>query len=321
VTNETFRNQNRPAPLHLCDYEVELLCEILGFAMDQLIRSESEFLEETGCAQKSLEIWLMNSWVQFDIRAVLAGTEKVVRQPWLVRSNGDGTVRLFSPSDQLVLANAAEEIALSAQCEVPGQKPLSAEDLRARWDHVDKARSLCVDLCRASRAHNWYEVTASQKNATLACVMEIEKRIPILSSHSLRDVAEQSNAIEKCMILGAQVAGYCGVVRIAIAFAEEITHDKRRWASLLEALFDSQWLDSDSPRAYLNRTTQTVYVKGRPERAGLDSQGVHHRAGKGGVTKPSDALHGFNVPPRAAAGMIKKADPLRVGEAGSRALV
>jgi hypothetical protein len=310
VTNETLGNQNRPAPLYLFDYEVESLSDILGFPKDQLTRSESEFLAETGCPPKSLEIWLMTFWVQHDIRAVLAGTQTVVRQPWLLRSNCDGTVRLFSPSDRLVLANAAQEIAMSARYEVPGegQEPLSAEDLLAWWDHLDKARSLCVNLCRASRAHDWSEATAPQKTTILACLEEIEKRISILWLRSLQEVGEQLDAIEKCMILGAQLAGYCGDVAVAMAFAEEITHDKRRWASFLEALVGSRWLDSDSPRAYLNRTTQTVYIKGRPDRAGRDSQGMYHRAGQGGVTKPSDALYGFNIPSRGAE-RIKKSDP------------
>jgi hypothetical protein len=151
------------APLLLDNEERQSLAQILGLSEDALILNEADFVLQTECPRETLEIWLKTFWVQHDIRAVLAGIQKVVRQPWLLRSERDGTVRLFSPSDRLALAEAAEEIALSAQYEVPGQEPLSASDVLSWWDHVEKARKLCIDACRAWRAYACHEATAAQR--------------------------------------------------------------------------------------------------------------------------------------------------------------
>jgi hypothetical protein len=89
---------------------------------------------------------LKTSWVQHDIRAILAGTEKVGRQPWLLLNEQDRTLRLFGPSDATLLADAREEIGLSARFEKPGQAPASASHVLAWWDHVEQAKTLhgCV---------------------------------------------------------------------------------------------------------------------------------------------------------------------------------
>ena len=147
------------APIVLNGQDVRALSEFLGVREDVLILPESEFSYQIGCPPEAFGNWLETDWVQHDIRAVLDGTDKVVRQLWPIRSERDGMVRLFSPSDRLALADAAQQIALSAEDEVPGQEPLSAVEVLAWRDHVEKARRLCLDACRACRAHDWHEAT------------------------------------------------------------------------------------------------------------------------------------------------------------------
>jgi hypothetical protein len=161
------------------------------------------------------------------------------------------------------------------------------------WEFLEQERKLFMDACRAGRAHHWRK---EEEAVALQCVAEIETRIPPLNSRRLRDVTAQWNAIEKCTVLCVQLSTYCGDVANAERLAELITHQKHRWAALVEAVCSSRWLASDSPLAYLNRTMQPIYRQVQPDRAGRDSQGMDHRAGRGGATKRSDALYGFNTP-------------------------
>jgi hypothetical protein len=294
------------APLELNDDGRQSLSQVLGIPEAELILTESAFAEHFGCSNQSLETELKTEWVQHDIRAVLSGKEKVGPQPWLVLNQQAGTVRLFSPSEATLLVDARREIELAAPHLKPGQPPISESAVLAWWDHVEQTRKLFMDACRVGRAHNWPK---DQKAAILQCVAEIEKRIPTLNSRHLWDVRSQSNAIEKCAVLCCEIATYCEDVANIQRLAELITHNKNRWAALGEAIIGSGWLESHKPLAYLNRTAQTIYRKGvRPDQTGWDSQGVYHRSGKGGATKPSDGLHEFNDP-RNVAGRVKKAYP------------
>jgi hypothetical protein len=286
------------APLALNKEDRQSLSQVLGIPEDFFILPESVFAAHFGCSARSLETMLKTEWVQHDIQAVLAGTEKVGRQPWLLRNEQEGTVRLFSPSDATLLADAREEIELSARFEKPGQAPVSAADVLDWWEILERDRKLFMDACRAGRAYRWRE---EDEAVALQCVAEIETRIPTLNSRRLWDVRAQWNAIEKCTVLCVKLSTYCGDVANAERLAELITHHKHRWSALVEALCCSRWLASDSPLAYLNRTIQPIYRQGRPDRAGRDSQGMGHRAGQGGATKRSDALYGFNTP-RSSAG-------------------
>lgn len=292
-------------PLKLNDEDRKSLSEVLGVPEDDLILTESEFAAHSECSTEFCETLLKTEWVQHDIQAVLAGTEKSGCQPWLLLNEQNRTVRLFSPSGATLLADACDEIELSAPFQKPGQAPVSAAAVLAWWEFLEQERKLFMDACRAGRAHDW---RTEEEAAALKCVAEIEKRIPSLNSRRLRDLTAQWNAIEKCTVLCCKIATYCGDAANAERLAELITRTKHRWAALVEALCCTRWLDSDSPLAYLNRTTQTIYRQVRPERAGRDSQGMVHRAGQGRATKPSDPLHGFNTPP-SAAGRAKKADP------------
>src|SRR5262249_51370377 len=93
-------------PVLLTDEEREKLSAMLGVPKGDLVINESEFLAQTGCPPEKLETWLETSWTQYDIRAVLAGTEKVGPQPWLLANERDQTVRLFSPSSEAIRADA-----------------------------------------------------------------------------------------------------------------------------------------------------------------------------------------------------------------------
>jgi hypothetical protein len=64
---------------------------------------EADFCIETGCSPIELENWLQADWIQYDISAVLAGSEKVDMNPMvLVKQYDDFFVaRLFSPASHL----------------------------------------------------------------------------------------------------------------------------------------------------------------------------------------------------------------------------
>jgi hypothetical protein len=128
------------APLALNNEDRKSLSQVLGIPEDFFILPESVFAAHFGCSARSLETMLKTEWVQHDIQAVLAGTEKVGRQPWLLINEQQGTARLFSPSDATLLADARDEIEWSARFEKPGQAPVSAGDVRDGWEGLEQAR-------------------------------------------------------------------------------------------------------------------------------------------------------------------------------------
>ena len=157
-------------------------------------------------------------------------------------------------------------------------------------NHVEHARQFCEDCCYSWRIH-LNGLPADQLSAALQCVEEIERRIPLLRSGRLAEMRSQYEEIEKCMILNGELMSYLGHTPIFAEFADTIVHDRKKWAALFEALIDSRWLDSSSPRLYLTRVATTIYRRDvRPDVGGLDSLGVEHRSGPGGKIKQSDVM-------------------------------
>jgi len=79
--------------------------------------------------------------------------------------------------------------------------------LIAWWDNVDGVRSHCEGTCLFWRQY-WRSNSSVERERALACIEEIEKRIPLFRSHLLSKMAIQYDAIEKCMLLIAQVPVY-----------------------------------------------------------------------------------------------------------------
>jgi hypothetical protein len=292
-------------PLVLNDEDRKSLSEVLGVPEDVLILTESEFAAYSGCSTEFRETWLKTEWVQHDILAVLAGTEKGGCQPWLLLNEQNRTVRLFSLSAATLLADACDEIELSARFQKPGQAPVSAAAVLAWWEFLEQERKLFMDACRAGRAHDWRK---EEEPAALQCVAEIQKRIPPLNSRRLRDVAAQWSAIEKCTVLCCEIATYYGDVANAERLAELITRAKHRWAALVEALCCSRWLDSGFPLGVSESDHTNDVSASAAGQSGPGFTGYGPPSGQGRATKPSDALHGFNTPP-SAAGRARNADP------------
>jgi hypothetical protein len=84
---------------------------------------ESEFLAQTGCPPGELENWLENSWRQYNIRAVLAGSEAVGPQPHLLvcYQENQATMRLFCPREKLLCENTKEEALASLREHIAGR--------------------------------------------------------------------------------------------------------------------------------------------------------------------------------------------------------
>jgi hypothetical protein len=172
--------------------------------------------------------------------------------------------------------------------------PWSLTDLTEWLEHLDQTRRLCEDMCRTWRAQ-WTDITADRWRPVLKCIAEIEGRIPLLRSRHLSDMPAQWDAIERCMMLICSLVGYADYIDGVMRFAEAIVHSRKKWAALQEALIESGWLQSSSPRAYLNRVTQRVYRNVQPDQ-GVDSQNICHEAGNGGRIPERDALRQPGVP-------------------------
>ena len=305
MPRENQQEQALPSkPIFLTSEEREKLCFILGIPEDDLIVDESEFCKRIECPPNKFECWLDQYWHPYDIRAVLAGTEEVGAEPWLLVDERDHSVRLFSASEALLRADAEQEVAFGAQRQTPGQEPVSVSDLLDWWAHVAYSRRLCVQGCRITRAHHWHGVSSHQTSVAFACVAEIEKRISVLKSRSLLDVEAQSIEIDKCFILMCEIAAYTGETEIVKQFTEAIVHSRQKWGAFLEALIASKWLESSSPRGYLNRVATTIYHHDvrpdvgafKPKSFVSDSQGVKHRPGPLGKVRGTEALGAFNTP-------------------------
>src|SRR5438445_95773 len=97
--------------IQLTQPEEQRLLTLLGGPENLTIQHESEFLEPTGCPAQELERWLKDFWIQCDIPSVLAGSETVGLGPVLLRrrDQNQSAVRLFYPTKELLIQNAAAE--------------------------------------------------------------------------------------------------------------------------------------------------------------------------------------------------------------------
>jgi hypothetical protein len=100
----------RSAPILLSDNEMQQLSTALGGRENCWILTEPEFVAETGCPPEELQNWLETGWIQYDIKAVLAGAQKVGPQPRLLVGHLDNrpAVRLFCPTRRLLLSSFEE---------------------------------------------------------------------------------------------------------------------------------------------------------------------------------------------------------------------
>ena len=171
--------------------------------------------------------------------------------------------------------------------------PWSLTELMNWLEHLDQTRQLCEGSCRSWRAR-WTDITEDRRRPVLQCIEEIESRIPLLRSRHLSDMPAQWDAIEKCMLLTGSLVGYDGYIDGVMRFAEAIVHSRKK-SALQEALIVSRWLQSSSPRAYLNLVTQRVYRDVTPDQS-IDSQNLRHEPGQGGRIPERDVLGQPGVP-------------------------
>lgn len=92
-----------PSIRELTNEDMENLSVILQGPENVSMCEEADFCIETGCPSDELEDWLQADWIQYDISAVLAGSEKVDMNPIvLVKQYDDFFIaRLFSPASHL----------------------------------------------------------------------------------------------------------------------------------------------------------------------------------------------------------------------------
>lgn len=79
------------------------LLEVLGGPDKVSICEESEFCVQSLCPPSEMEDWLKESWIEYDISAVLAGSQIVAPNPIVLVNQSDEffAVRLFSSSEAL----------------------------------------------------------------------------------------------------------------------------------------------------------------------------------------------------------------------------
>lgn len=266
----------------------------IGILENDLFVSELDFLNLTCCESGDLERWLTESWNEYDIRNVLAGSGDIGPQPWALVDER-GAVRLFSPTSAALQADAELEIALAAPMLRPGYKPLTPSELLTWWDCLEQMRRLFVQGCRVWRQDEWHGLGRSQKVEALRCVNEIEQRIPLLGSRKPSHMTVQKTAIQQCMILMKTIAAYLGDGQRVIRFADVIFHQPQWWAALQEAVVECEWLDKRSPIEYLGKVASIKYDQNCPDYGGEDSQGVEHQRGAGGKIRRTDALRQLTI--------------------------
>ena len=98
--------------------------------------------------------------------------------------------------------------------------PWSLPELIEWWTHVDQARYACERHCLAWRQH-LDGLLSEQRQRAIDCIAEIEKRIPLLRSHLLSRMAEQGEAIVKCVIIDAKLVVYTNDPSLQL-FSDEI---------------------------------------------------------------------------------------------------
>jgi hypothetical protein len=139
------------------------------------------------------------------VRSFQQNLERII--PVLLRGLMDGPyedeIRLL----QAALGRFWEAVSLRLTDQEDGPAPWSLSQLMDWWNNVDLARWTCEKHCRAWREH-LNGILSPQRQRASKCIEEIEKRIPLLHSHLLSHLAEQYDAIEKCMVMNAKLAAY-----------------------------------------------------------------------------------------------------------------
>jgi len=121
---ESVSTGGKLAPIELTAEDQQQLSIALGGPERFWMLEESEFLTQSGCPPGELENWLAgDDWTQYNIRAVLAGSEVVGPHPHLLLRNQEhqATGRLFCPTKELLHENARQEGMASLQEYIAGR--------------------------------------------------------------------------------------------------------------------------------------------------------------------------------------------------------
>src|ERR1041385_6427940 len=103
-----------------------------------------------------------------------------------------------------------------------------------RWrEDLDYACQACESCCESWRMVHLDRLSPEHRGPALRCIEEIETRIPLLRSGRLADVPKQREAMDKCVILSGQLAGYANDIDTVELYAEAIVHNPKKWAALL----------------------------------------------------------------------------------------
>jgi hypothetical protein len=114
----------KPPTYVMTQADIESLLSLLGGSENLSIQGEAAFLQQTGCPPQELDLWLEESWIQCDIKAVLSGRERVGPQPVLLVHQGADplTARLFYPQKALLLQNILAD-GFDQMCAVIASRP------------------------------------------------------------------------------------------------------------------------------------------------------------------------------------------------------
>jgi hypothetical protein len=140
-----------------------------------------------------------------DARTFQRNLERIIPVLLLGLANGpyEDEIRLLNEVQRVFY----EALSACSTNQEDGPPTWSLAQLIAWWSHVDLARLICEQHCRAWRQH-LDGILSQQRQRALDCIEEIERRIPLLRSHLLSHLPEQYEAIEKCMIMDAKLTAY-----------------------------------------------------------------------------------------------------------------
>ncbi len=178
--------------------EMERLLTLLGGSENLSIQEERLFLEQTGCPPQELEPWLADAWIQCDLRAVLAGKERVGPQPVLLIHPDDNQVamRLFYPTARLLLENVRAE-GLAHMRAVIAARPWAeaAEEIISQLD--------ALTLACATRELPTIEIKLFWKALWTAIYALLQLRTGPQATQMRRLVASMQALSEACQQRGA----------------------------------------------------------------------------------------------------------------------
>ena len=177
--------------------EEQRLLTLVGGPENLSIQEESKFLEQTGCPAQELELWLEDSWIQCDIRAVLAGRERVVPHAVLLsrRDQNQIAVRLFYPKKELLIQNEAAE-GLDHMAAIIAARPWleAAEEIISQVD--------ALTLACASRELSTIEIKLLWKGLWIVICTLKEMRREAQVTEMSRLVASMQALAEACQQRG-----------------------------------------------------------------------------------------------------------------------